>query len=115
MSRLFVELYLDEDVDILVADLVRARSFQATTTQEARQTGKSDAEQFAYAVTQQKTTLTHNRIDFETLVQKYFTTGQMHYGVIIAVRRSPYEIARRLLTVLNQVTADEMRNQVRYI
>ena len=47
MSRLFVELYLDEDVDVLVADLLRARSFQATTTQEARQTGKSDAEQFA--------------------------------------------------------------------
>ena len=36
MSRLFIELYLDEDVDVLVADLVRARGFKVTTTQEAR-------------------------------------------------------------------------------
>jgi hypothetical protein len=39
----------------------------------------------------------------------------MHYGVIFAVRRSPQEIAQRLLVILNQVTADEMQNQVRYI
>jgi hypothetical protein len=39
----------------------------------------------------------------------------MHYGVIFAVRRSPQEIAQRLLVILNQVRADEMQNQVRYI
>ena len=39
----------------------------------------------------------------------------MHYGVIFAVRRSPQEIAQRLLAILNQVTSDEMQNQVRYI
>ncbi len=36
----------------------------------------------------------------------------MHYGVIFAVRRSPQEIAQRLLAILNQVTAEEMQNQV---
>jgi len=35
--------------------------------------------------------------------------------MIIAVRRSPYEIARRLLTTLNHGTADEMENRLRYI
>ena len=64
---------------------------------------------------QQKTLLTHNRADFEVLAQQYFTTGQTHYGIIIAVRRLPYDIARRLFAILNQVTADEMQNQVRYI
>ena len=69
----------------------------------------------AYAVRQQKTLLTHNRADFEALAQRYFAAGQTHYGIIIAVRRPPYEIARRLLTILNHVTADEMENQLRYI
>ncbi|MBI3302323.1 MAG: DUF5615 family PIN-like protein [Deltaproteobacteria bacterium] len=115
MSRLFIELYLDEDVDVLIADLVRARSFPALTTQEAGQTGKGDAEQLAYAGDQQKTILTHNRTDFESLAQQYFAARQAHYGIIIAARRSPYEIVRRLLTILNQVTADEMENQLRYI
>jgi hypothetical protein len=59
--------------------------------------------------------LTHNRTDFEELVQSYFDSRQMHYGVIFAVRRPPQEIAQRLLAILNHVTADEMQNQVRYI
>jgi len=115
VSRLFIELYLDEDVDVLVAGLVRARGFHAITTQEAGQIRNNDAEQLAYAVNQQKTLLTHNRADFEALAQQYLTTGQTHYGIIIAVRRLPYEIVRRLLTILNHVTADEMENQLRYI
>jgi len=39
----------------------------------------------------------------------------MHYGIILAFRRPPQEMAQRLLVILNQVTADEMENQVRYI
>ena len=115
MSRVFIELYLDEDVDVLIADLVRARGFTAITTQEAGQTGNSDDDQLAYAVSLQNSFLTHNRVDFEKLAQAYHAAGQPHYGIIIAVRRPPYEILRRLLRVLNNVTADEIQNQVRYI
>lgn len=78
MSRLFIDLYLDEDVDVLVAELVQARGF-------------------------------------EVLAQKYFEAGRDYPGIIFAARRSPQEIARRLLLILNDVPAEEMRNQVRYI
>lgn len=115
MSRLFIELYLDEDVDVLVADLIRVRGFVAITAREEGQLQKSDAAQLAYAVSQHKTLLTHNRADFEALAHVYFAVGQTHYGMIFAVRRPPREIVRRLLRILNHVTADEMRNQVRYI
>lgn len=115
MTRLFIELYLDEDVDVLVADLVRARGFQATTTQQAGQGGSSDADQLAYAVSRQMALLTHNRDHFEALAQQYFAAGRAHYGIIVAVRRPPYELARRVLTILNHVTADEMENQLRYV
>jgi hypothetical protein len=69
----------------------------------------------AYAVSQQWTLLTHNCVHFEALAQQYFAAGQTHYGIIIAVRRPPDELARRLLTILNHVTAEEMENQLRYI
>jgi predicted nuclease of predicted toxin-antitoxin system len=115
VSRLFIELYLDEDVDVLLADLIRARGFTVVTTHDANQLGADDAAQLAYAASQQKTFFTHNRADFEALAQTYFTTGQPHYGIIVAVRRDPYELARRLLVVLNRVTAGEMHNQLRYI
>ena len=115
MSRLFIELYLDEDVDVLVADLVRARGFKAVTTTEAGQKGKADDDQLAFAASQQWTLLTHNRVDFEELAQQYFADGKTHSGIIIAARRDPYEIGQRLLIILNNVTADEMIDQVRYI
>jgi predicted nuclease of predicted toxin-antitoxin system len=115
VSKLFIELYLDEDVDVLVADLLRARGFAVTTTVEAGQLHNDDDAQLAYAVTHDKAFLTHNRKDFEDRAQAYFAAGQHHPGIIIAVRRSPYDIAQRLLVMLNQVTADEMRDQVRYI
>ena len=115
MSRLFIELYLDEDVSVLVAELLRARGFVAITTREAGRIQKSDAEQLVYAINQRKTLLTHNRADFEALAKEYFTAGKMHYGIIVAVRRPPTEMARRLWLILNRVTSDEMQNQLRYI
>jgi predicted nuclease of predicted toxin-antitoxin system len=115
VSSVFISFYLDEDVNVLVADLLKARGFDAITARDAGKLHATDAEQFTYAVSQARTLVTHNRTDFEELVQAYFASGQMHYGVIFAVRRSPQEIAQRLLVILNQVTADEMQNQVRYI
>lgn len=115
MSRLFIELYLDEDVDVLVADLVRARGFKAATTHEVGRKQKADDDQLAYAASQQLILVTHNRVDFEELAQQYFAEGKSHSGIIIAVRRAHYEIAQRLLVILNYVTADEMTDQLRYI
>lgn len=115
MSRLFIELYLDEDVHVIIADLLRGRGFNATTARNENQLEKSDEEQLAFAVSQHKTLLTHNRHDFEMLAREYSSTGKAHYGIILAVRNLPYEVVRRLMRFLNHVTADEMKNQVRYI
>jgi predicted nuclease of predicted toxin-antitoxin system len=115
MSKLFIELYLDEDVDVLVADLIKARGFVAITTTEAGNKRKDDSEQLAYATENELTLLTHNRVDFEALAQEYFVDGKTHYGIIIAVRRTPQELTQRLLVILNNVTADEIVNQIRYI
>ena len=115
MSSIFVELYLDEDVDVLVADLLKAKGFVAITARDAGLLHKDDDVQLEYAISRQKALLTHNRADFERLAQEYFSSGKTHSGIILAVRHSPYEIARRLLRILNQVTADEMRDQLRYI
>jgi len=115
VSSIFICLYLDEDVNVLVADLLRARGFDVITARDAGQLHATDAEQLTYAVSQGRTLVTHNRVDFEKLVQSYFDLGQMHYGVIFAVRRSPQKIAQRLFVILNQVTSDEIKNQVRYI
>jgi hypothetical protein len=115
VSRLFIELYLDEDVNVLVADLLRGRGFVATTTRDEGQLGASDAVQLAHAVSLGRTFLTHNRADFEVLVQMYRQADQDHTGIILATRYPPYELVRRLLRVMNHFTAEEMENRVIYI
>jgi hypothetical protein len=47
VNRFLIELYLDEDVDVLVADLLRARGFVATTTRDAGNLQASDAKQIS--------------------------------------------------------------------
>jgi predicted nuclease of predicted toxin-antitoxin system len=68
-------LYLDEDVNVLIADLLRAKGFDAITARDARQLHATDAEQFAYPMSQSRTLVTHNRTDFEELVQAYFNSA----------------------------------------
>ena len=72
MNKLFIELYLDEDVDVLIAQLLVGRGFSAMTTREAGQLQKSDREQLAFASKEQRAFLTHNRTDFEELALEYF-------------------------------------------
>jgi hypothetical protein len=69
----------------------------------------------AYAAARQWAVVTHNRVHFEQLAASYLSSGGHHSGIIIAVRRRPQEITRRLLGLLDEVTADEMDDQLRYI
>ena len=115
MNDIFIKLYLDEDVDILIAELIRSQGFQAATTDELGRKGKSDSQQLEYAVSKQSVIVTHNRLDFEELAQRYFVESRTHYGIIISVQRLPHQIAEQLLKILNDFTADEMKNQIIYI
>lgn len=85
MSRLFAELYLDEDVSALVAELLRARGFDVLTTHEAGRKGTHDKEQLVYAASQQRALLTHNRDDFARLAEEFFADA----------RRTPRNYHRR--------------------
>jgi len=115
VSQLFIKVYLDEDVNVLIAELVRLQKFKSLTVSEAGRKGKTDAEQLKYAAQNGYAILTHNRMDFEELARDYFVNDETHRGIIIAVRRPIHEIVERLLKVLNDFTADEMTNQIIYI
>jgi predicted nuclease of predicted toxin-antitoxin system len=115
VKGLFIELYLDEDVTVLLASLLQAHGFDVETARGANQLGRTDEEQLAFAAEKNRAIVTHNRADFEALAQAYYEAGRTYYGIIIVVRRSPYESLRRLLVILDEITAIEMQNQLVYI
>ena len=65
MNALFIRLYFDEDVDILVATLLRSRGFDVMTTVESGNLGASDERQIEFAASNGGALVTHNRADFE--------------------------------------------------
>ncbi len=115
-SALFIRLYFDEDVSVFVAELLRLHGFDVLTTRAAQQLGNADAAQLQYAVEHQRAMLTHNRVDFELLHAEALETQRPHAGILVANRRaSDFELARRIMTLLNRFTADEVVNQLLYL
>ena len=48
-DRIFSHLYLDEDVSVLIAALLRPHGFDVLTTREAHNFGQSDSFQLLFA------------------------------------------------------------------
>ncbi len=112
---IFAKVYLDEDVDVLVAHLLTARGLNVITAREQKMLGKSDLKQLAFATSLDRCLLTHNRLDFEHLYTHYLIHNQYHHGILIAKRRNAYEIAERIAILLDTLTADEIANQLFYV
>ena len=115
ISSLYIHLYFDEDVSAGIVDNLRTRGFDVLSSRDADTLGKPDNEQMFYAVSLSRAIVTHNRADFETQHRKFLENGLKHFGVIIAKRRRDAEVVARLLSLLDDATAQEMENQLRYI
>lgn len=113
--RLFAKLYLDEDVSVRIADILQGRGYDVCTAREKGMLGTTDAEQLAFAADQGRVFVTHNRVDLEELAVRYFEEDRTHAGIVCAVRRSPNECARWLISLLNERTATEFEDQLLYI
>ena len=113
--KLFASLYLDEDVSILVADILRARGFDVITARDEKMLGRNDSEQLEKAISLHRCLFTHNRIHYEKLHHQAVSGEKKHFGIIIGTRRNMYELARRIATLLDTLTADEIENQLLYV
>lgn len=115
ITSVFAALYLDENVDLLVAAMLRAQGFDVVTTHESHRQGASDPEQLAFAVQQRRCLVTHNRNDFVSLHTHFMNENREHMGIIVAVLRRPGEIVARLAHLLDTYTADEIAGQLFYV
>jgi hypothetical protein len=112
---LFIRLYLDEDVHKRVAAALRLRGFDVISVHEIGQWKLSDEAQLDYAVAERRTLFTYNTPDYIELCLAWLRQGKSHYGIIVSDQVSLGETVRRLLNLLNRVTADEMTNQIYWL
>lgn len=116
LHALYIPFYFDEDVSLAIVRNLQQRGFDALSSHAAHMLRQNDEQQLWFAVEQRRTLVTHNRADFEYLHNQWQEANRQHFGIVIAKRRAKDEmVVIKLLELLNELTAEEMRNQLRYV
>ena len=105
-----ISLYLDEDVRVLLAEVLRSRGYKARHTLEVNRGGKSDEEQLAYAVKNGMCILTHNIKDFILLSKTYEKHAKEHFGIVVSAQLPFGELLKRTLKFLSVNSKDSVKN-----
>jgi predicted nuclease of predicted toxin-antitoxin system len=115
---LFIAVYTDEDITTALALALRQRGYVAQSVAEAGNLGLPDEAQLAYATDHGMAILTYNTQDFISLAQAWYFAGRTHAGIIVSEQFSRGEfgiLLRRMLRLLDSLTADEIHNQVIFL
>ncbi|REJ85982.1 MAG: hypothetical protein DWQ29_10765 [Planctomycetota bacterium] len=107
-----IRYHLDENVDHAVAQGLRSRGIDATTTIEAGLSAAADEAHLAYANAENRVIVTHDA-DFLRL----HAAGAEHSGIVFCA--SPARTASQLISMLvlmhDCCEAEELRGKVEYI
>jgi hypothetical protein len=111
-----VHLYLDEDAQrTSLVRALRARQIDVLMANESELVGVSDAEQLAFAASQNRVIFTFNRGDFLRLHTEYLRDGRHHAGIIVSDQLEIGVVVRRLLKLLDARTAGQMHDRVEFL
>jgi len=107
-----LKLYLDEDVDPLLARVLRDRNVDCLSTQEADKRGLPDHNQLAFAAAQGRAILTFNVKDFVKLANEYATSGRHHSGIIVSNNIPFRELLRRTLFLFMKHPIEDLTDKL---
>ncbi len=95
--------------------ILSSPKFLVSAAQETNNRGKSDAEQLAFAASQQRAFLTFNVKDFIRLSQDYAASGRTHAGIILSQHLPFRELLRRTLLLVQKHGHEEFTNRVLWL
>lgn len=101
-------IYLDENVDIALAALLRADGHDVLTTRDAGRSSQSlsDEDQLLFASLLDRAIFTHNLADFAGLAQSWATNpAKSHAGIILSRWRPVHELRERFRTLFDRYPA----------
>jgi len=105
-------LHLNEQISPRLAGQLRKYGFDVTSTLELGMVEADDDEQLAYAAAQQMAIVTFNHKDFAMLHAQYVAEGRDHWGIVLSTEETTEVLRRRLLRLLNTLTAEQLKNQI---
>ncbi|MCA9151108.1 MAG: DUF5615 family PIN-like protein [Planctomycetales bacterium] len=107
-----IRFHLDESMPNAVADGLRRRGIDVTTSSEARLLGTSDDEQLAFAKREDRVLITRDQ-DFLRLN----SSGAAHAGIVYWTerQRNMGQLVGALATLMLEVAVDDIRGQVLFL
>ena len=113
-----IRLYFDEDsLRYALVHALRARGIDVQTALEVEMIERSDEEHLEFAMAQGRVLCSFNVGDFYRLHTNYMAQHKSPPGIILA-RQQQYAVGehrRRLLKLMAQLTAEDMKNQVEFL
>lgn len=109
------KLYLNEHLSPRIARELRKYGFDAISSQETQMLSRDDEEQFAWAASEGRAIVTFNFSDFVVLHERYLAQGKTHSGIVFSTAETVAVLLHRLLRLLNSVSAEELKNQIRWL
>ena len=115
IEGLTLRLYLDHNVQLDLAAVLRRHGFDAVHAREVGMAGAADPAHLSWATAQGRTVFTYDRVDFALLDEEWLVAGRSHAGIVVSIAppRLPFRlVVRRLLVFLDRVTTDEAVNRL---
>ncbi len=110
-----IRLYLDEDVDPFLAQILRSRGVDCLSTQDASNLGHTNPDQLTFAIDNERAILTFNVKDFVQLASTYTGSGQQHSGIIVSDHLPFRELLRRTLILLQHHVHDDLTDKILWL
>ena len=107
-----MKFHIDEHVSDAVAQGLRRRGFDVTTTAQAGLLGAPDADQLAYCRREEKVMVSH---DADML--RLAATGTPHAGIAYCHNQKykPGQLIARLLLLSSRISPEEMKNRIEFL
>lgn len=109
-----IRLYLDEDtMDKALVSALRARGVDVLTAHESNMIERKDDEHLVFATAERRVLYSFNVGDYCRLDGQ----GRSHAGLVLAQqqRYSVGDQMRRLLRLINTLSAEQMQNRVEFL
>jgi predicted nuclease of predicted toxin-antitoxin system len=113
-----LRLYLDADIDPLVARQLQTRGYDIVGAHDAGMARASDLEHLVYATHEGRALLTFNIDHFSELYDQWWHEQRTHFGIILSrqyQRAEIGELLRLVKNVLQLATQDDLANRLRFL
>ena len=110
-----ISLYLDEHIQLALAEALRTRGVDVLTTQEAGNVGLSDLGQLTFAIESKRSLFSYNKRHFAKIHYEWMDLKTPNRGIILSDQLAIGTVLRRVMKLYFSLNSEDMKNRLEYL